>query len=49
MVDPYRIETTPNFERGFKRLDPAIARRIISKVEQLAAERAPNGYCLFVH
>jgi len=37
MVDPYRIETTPNFERGFKRLDPSIARRIISKIERLAA------------
>jgi mRNA interferase RelE/StbE len=36
MSDLYRVETTPHFERDFKRLDPQTGRRIIKKVEFLA-------------
>jgi mRNA interferase RelE/StbE len=37
MNDPYRIETTPTFERDFKRLDAAMARRVSKKIVHLAA------------
>jgi len=37
MSDAYRVETTFGFEREFKNLDPAIARRIRKKIDHLAA------------
>lgn len=37
MSGHYRLETTPNFEREFKGLDPAVARRVSKKVDHLAA------------
>jgi mRNA interferase RelE/StbE len=33
----YRIETTPRFERDFNKLDPSITRRVMKKIDQLAA------------
>ncbi len=32
----YRIDTTPEFDRNVKALDPSIAARVIKKVEWLA-------------
>ena len=33
----YRIETTPRFERDFSKLDRSIGRRVMKKIDQLAA------------
>jgi mRNA interferase RelE/StbE len=33
----YRVETTANFEREFKKLDGAVARPVIRKLDHLAA------------
>ena len=37
MSADYRVETTPNFEREFKDLDPVAARRVRRKIDYLAA------------
>jgi mRNA interferase RelE/StbE len=37
MSNIYRIATTPRFERDFNRLDPPIGRRVMNKIDQLAA------------
>jgi mRNA interferase RelE/StbE len=37
MADPFRIVTTPSFERDFKKLDATVARRVSKKILQLAA------------
>jgi len=37
MSSGYRVETTPNFEQEFKRLDPVVARRVRKKIDFLAA------------
>jgi mRNA interferase RelE/StbE len=36
MNHPYRVETTPTFERDFKKLDKTIARRVSKKMFHLA-------------
>jgi mRNA interferase RelE/StbE len=33
----YRIETTPRFEKDFSKLDPAVGRRVMKKIDYLAA------------
>ena len=33
----YRVETTPTFDRAFKRLDSSTARQVISKLKWLSA------------
>ena len=35
--DVYRVETTYSFEQEFKKLDAAIARRVVRKLDHLAA------------
>jgi mRNA interferase RelE/StbE len=35
----YRIQTTPRFESDFNKLDPSIGRRVMKKIDQLAAHR----------
>jgi len=37
MSSVYRIETTPQFEKDFDRVDRAVARRVMKKIDQLAA------------
>jgi mRNA interferase RelE/StbE len=37
MDEVYRVKTTPSFERDFRRLDPAVARRVMRKIDHLAA------------
>ncbi len=37
MSSVYRIETTPRFERDFSKLDPAVARRVMKKIDYLGA------------
>lgn len=36
MNDPYRVQSTPTFERDFKKLDKTIARRLTNKIRRLA-------------
>lgn len=36
MSDLYRVETTPSFERDFKKLDAGVLRRVLRKIEHLA-------------
>jgi mRNA interferase RelE/StbE len=33
----YRIQTTPRFESDFNKLDPSVGRRVMKKIELLAA------------
>lgn len=37
MGDPFRIVTTPSFERDFRKLDATVARRVSNKIAHLAA------------
>jgi len=37
MRSVYRVETTPRFERDFHKLDSQVGRRIMKKIDQLAA------------
>ena len=37
MSSVYRIETTPTFERDFGKLETAVARRVMRKIDYLAA------------
>ena len=37
MPSPYKVETTPRFERDFNKLDRLVAARIMKKIDHLAA------------
>lgn len=46
MGEPYRVVTTPSFERDFNKLDAPIARRVSKKIIHLAARPELLGQTL---
>jgi len=46
MNGPYRVQSTPTFERDFKKLDATVARRVRKKIVDLAAHPERLGQSL---
>lgn len=46
MNEPYRVVSTPTFERDFRKLDDTVARRVSKKIAHLAAHPELMGQAL---